>query len=273
MQDTCKIHACFSCTLHVICKSWCYITMYMHVYVYMTFIRACIFGGSSYVPVLVRICMYMHVYACIWDTCLYLNPLQTEICWNAYMHVLVWIRMYHMYMYIYACIGMYLYVYKCMCIYMHLCRLFAIYMFISACTCQAAVAPGSGSKLFYINLWAMIWPMDYPADGCWSNKWVDLNRIQACDTSRVCLEVDSIIYRHIQTDTDRYRQIHALPIHAHINTFPIHAHINTSYMPVYVCNIAAIIEFPHDFLATCADACICMYFGCICLFMYVWLNI
>jgi hypothetical protein len=26
-------------------------------------------------------------------------------------------------------------------------------------------APGSGSKLFYINSWAMIWPTDYPAGG------------------------------------------------------------------------------------------------------------
>ncbi len=35
---------------------------------------------------------------------------------------------------------MYLYVYVCMCIYVHLCRLYTKNMFISACTCQAAVA-------------------------------------------------------------------------------------------------------------------------------------
>ena len=28
--------------------------------------------------------------------------------------------------------------------------------------CDSAGEPGSGSKLFYINSWAMIWPSDYP---------------------------------------------------------------------------------------------------------------
>ena len=30
-------------------------------------------------------------------------------------------------------------------------------------TCDRAGRPGSGSPLFYINTWAMIWPTDYPA--------------------------------------------------------------------------------------------------------------
>jgi len=29
-------------------------------------------------------------------------------------------------------------------------------------TCDRANAPGSGSKLFYINTWAMVWPSDLP---------------------------------------------------------------------------------------------------------------
>jgi hypothetical protein len=29
-------------------------------------------------------------------------------------------------------------------------------------TCDRATAPGSGSKLFYINTWAMVWPSDHP---------------------------------------------------------------------------------------------------------------
>ena len=29
-------------------------------------------------------------------------------------------------------------------------------------TCDRADAPGSGSKLFYINTWAMVWPSDHP---------------------------------------------------------------------------------------------------------------
>jgi hypothetical protein len=29
-------------------------------------------------------------------------------------------------------------------------------------TCDQANAPGSGSKLFYINTWAMVWPSDHP---------------------------------------------------------------------------------------------------------------
>ena len=33
-------------------------------------------------------------------------------------------------------------------------------------SCDKRGAPGSGSKLFYINSWAMIWPTDYPAGGC-----------------------------------------------------------------------------------------------------------
>ena len=32
-------------------------------------------------------------------------------------------------------------------------------------SCDKRGAPGSGSKLFYINSWAMIWPTDYPAGG------------------------------------------------------------------------------------------------------------
>ena len=29
--------------------------------------------------------------------------------------------------------------------------------------CDSGGRPGSGSPLFYINTWAMIWPTDYPA--------------------------------------------------------------------------------------------------------------
>ncbi len=29
--------------------------------------------------------------------------------------------------------------------------------------CYQEGRPGSGSQLYYINTWAMIWPMDYPA--------------------------------------------------------------------------------------------------------------
>jgi hypothetical protein len=29
-------------------------------------------------------------------------------------------------------------------------------------TCDQANAPGPGSKLFYINTWAMVWPSDHP---------------------------------------------------------------------------------------------------------------
>ena len=29
-------------------------------------------------------------------------------------------------------------------------------------TCDRANAPGSGSKLSYINTWAMVWPSDHP---------------------------------------------------------------------------------------------------------------
>ena len=32
-------------------------------------------------------------------------------------------------------------------------------------SCDKRGAPGSGSKLFYINSWAMIWPTDYPVGG------------------------------------------------------------------------------------------------------------
>ncbi len=76
IQYTFKIHARYRhfvrcpCMLYVIAdNTWYCICMYMYVYVYMTFIRGCMFGGSSYVPVSVRIswCMYLHVYACIWD--------------------------------------------------------------------------------------------------------------------------------------------------------------------------------------------------------------
>ena len=28
--------------------------------------------------------------------------------------------------------------------------------------CDSAGEPGSGSRLFFINSWAMIWPSDYP---------------------------------------------------------------------------------------------------------------
>ncbi len=32
-------------------------------------------------------------------------------------------------------------------------------------SCDKRGSPGSGSNLFYINSWAMIWPTDYPAGG------------------------------------------------------------------------------------------------------------
>ena len=35
-------------------------------------------------------------------------------------------------------------------------------------TCDRANAPGSGSKLFYINTWAMVWPSDHPVSSEWS---------------------------------------------------------------------------------------------------------
>ena len=73
MHDTYNIQACFSCLLHVLCKSWYYMCMYMYVYVYMTFIRACIFGGSSYVPV----CLYQYVHVCI---CMYMPVSETHVC-------------------------------------------------------------------------------------------------------------------------------------------------------------------------------------------------
>ena len=79
-------------------------------------------------------------------------------------------------------------------------------------------------------------------------------------------------FNHLQTYTDRYRQIHALPIHAHINTFPIHAHINTLYMPVYVC----IIAFPHDFrqrVRTPVDVCILAVYACICMYDWIYKHI
>ena len=92
------------------------------------FIHACI---STYMYVFGCICLYLR-------QCLYLNPIQTEICWNACKHVFVCICMYHMYMYIYARNSMYVYVYACMCIYVYLCSLYTTDMLI--CKCQAAVA-------------------------------------------------------------------------------------------------------------------------------------
>ncbi len=88
MQDTGTFFDAPACYMKKL-KLYMCICVYMYVYVYMTFIRACIYRGSSYVTVSVRICMYLHVDACIWDTYLYLNPLLTEICWNEYMHVWV----------------------------------------------------------------------------------------------------------------------------------------------------------------------------------------
>ena len=102
---------------------------------------------------------------------------------------------------------------------------------------------------------------DYPAGGRWSNKWVDLNRIQACDTSR---------YSHIQTYTDIYRQIHTdtctvirceNPIQAYIYTYKhIHAiWTNTdcyirAYSLLYSCIFFVI--FMH----------ICSYCSYVCIF-------
>jgi hypothetical protein len=43
--------------------------------------------------------------------------------------------------------------------------------------CDREGQQGSGSPLYYINLWAMIWPTDYPAATHWINKQ---NLLQTC---------------------------------------------------------------------------------------------
>ena len=107
IQNTCKIHAkyrsynrAWRCSyvkadiISVCIGTYRYILfLYVHVF-FGEFIFACI---NTYMHIFARICLYLR-------KCLYHNPDQTEIDWNAYKHVFVCICMYHRYMYIYACI-------------------------------------------------------------------------------------------------------------------------------------------------------------------------
>jgi hypothetical protein len=75
-------------------------------------------------------------------------------------------------------------------------------------------------------------------------------------------------FNHLQTYTDRYRQIQTdtctsnTCTYKHISNTCTYKHIIYACICMYYCISAR-------FSATCADACICMYFGCICLYMYV----
>ncbi len=94
MQDTCKIQALQSCLEMFISKNWYYICMYKYVYGIYCIYTCMYFLGSSYMPVSVRMCIYLHVYACIWEnTCI---KIQTRLRLTG-MHI-------SMYLYVSACI-------------------------------------------------------------------------------------------------------------------------------------------------------------------------
>ena len=107
----------------------------------------------------------------------------------------------------------------------------------------------------------MIWPTDYPADGRWSNKWVDLNLIQACDTSR---------YSHIQTYTDRYIQIYTDTCTVLLCEFPIHAYINTYKQIHAICTNTDCYIRAYFLLYSCIFSVIfvhiCSYCSYVCIF-------
>jgi hypothetical protein len=86
--------------------------------------------------------------------------------------------------------------------------------------CDSAGEPGSGSRLFFINSWAMIWPSDYPKIVNWEtfyhrsvskvvwwrNKCLEAivlsSQIQFCIHKHICT------YRYVQIRTDTYRYVH-----------------------------------------------------------------
>ena len=90
--------------------------------------------------------------------------------------------------------------------------------------CDRQGSPGTGSPLFYINSWAMIWPVDYKKDGNWEcNKtFLYSKKKLSCGALLVLLSTavqchgvmltnslsNSLVmtrYIHIRANTNRYR--------------------------------------------------------------------
>ena len=143
-------------------------------------------------------------------------------------------------MYVSVCICMYLYVAARICMYWHVYHwncLNNILVLLThhhghkdACyplgVCDRQGSPGSGSPLFYINSWAMIWPVDYNKDGCWylsikHSFFVSERKVSLCalvDLLSTAVQLHSVIqlnslstvvycpntckYMHIHTNTD-----------------------------------------------------------------------
>jgi hypothetical protein len=128
-----------------------------------------------YTTVSVCIRMYMHVYVCI---CMYLHVFHfqqksAKYNWIPDLGVYLWLgRMSIVCIwYVFACMWQYLYVYVCILIYMLVwdpwCMAARLHAIGQGSPGDRQGSPGSGSPLFYINSWAMIWPVDYKEDANW----------------------------------------------------------------------------------------------------------
>ena len=141
-------------------------------------------------------------------TCIYIHARGKCLCWRRVPCELeqgsMWLTWaFSVYLlYVYACICGYMHVYACICMYMHVIACTSVLYVVplshilgklplvpagddgtipwnmhgrkAACyprgVCDRQGSPGSGSPLFYINSWAMIWPVDYKKVEKWTIK-------------------------------------------------------------------------------------------------------
>ena len=115
-------------------------------------------------------------------------------------------------------------------------------------TCDRADAPGSGSKLFYINTWAMVWPSDHPvlAEWCVENKTrcccglANPNQYQPIRTN-TCEYMNNTYIIHTQYILSEFGLYWAQSLYSFVLTFVLQTKykLNTyRYMPIHVhtCN-------------------------------------
>ena len=81
--------------------------------------------------------------------------------------------------------------------------------------CDRQGVPGSGSPLFYINSWAMIWPVDYKKGGFWEmsikQSFLPKQNVSSCalvDVLSTAIQfycpVNTCMYCHVQAYTSIY---------------------------------------------------------------------
>ena len=231
----------------------CIYNVYTCMYVWGEFIRACI---STYMHVFACICLYLR-------KCLYLNPLQTAIGWSAYKHVFV-------------CIGMYTYIAPhksvpscCTCpLRIPLSTSFRCHTSSAACpwsqrgisarfpaTCPVAETPAiPGARAIREGRRDRAASCSTSTRGPWFGpRTTRLAGVEAINeliwtVFKRVIQVDTVIYRHIQIYTDIYIQIHALwfvvkiqykHIYTHISTYMQYAHIQTVIFVHILCYIRA----------------------------------